>query len=264
VAGWRVQGKAHRILAFRLIARLDIKAPHLVKTVNLDGMRILGDPAEYARRYDRQGIDEILYLDIVASLYGRNSLHDLIERTTADVFTPVTVGGGVRSVDDALSLLRAGADKIALNTAAIKRPELITELAHKIGSQSVVLQIDAKRKSNGWEAWCEGGREPTGKDAIAWAQEGEARGAGEILITSVDCEGCDGPDTGLAEAAGAAVGTPVVLSGGVTRPAHIVSAHQAGCSGVACAGALHLGDDNTLPVMRAGLVEAGVPVRMAA
>jgi cyclase len=232
------------LLAFRLIARLDIKSPNLVKTINLEGLRKLGDPHEYASRYDRQGIDEIIYLDIVASLYGRNSLADLVEKTTRDVFTPVTVGGGIQSVDDALTLLRAGADKIALNTAAIKDPTLITRLAEKIGSQSVVLQIDAKRHSNGWEAWCEGGREPTGKDAIAWAQEVVEQGAGEILVTSIDSEGTAlGFNSELGRRIAGCVAVPVVASGGIRSAAHILAAHQAGVSGVAMAGLLHFGGD---------------------
>lgn len=250
------------MIKFRLIARLDIKSPNLVKTVQLEGLRKLGDPAEYAQRYDRLGIDELLLLDIVASLYGRNSLHDLIERTTAKVFTPVTVGGGVRSVEDAIGLLRAGADKIAVNTAAIKRPELITELAQKIGSQSVVLQIDAKRNGNGWQAWCEGGRENTGKDAIAWAKEGEARGAGEILLTSIDAEGTKrGGDTDLARHGGQAVSVPVVYSGGISGRDHVVSyAIDSICSGVAMAGLLHFALE-PLPEVRRALENAGIPVR---
>jgi cyclase len=250
------------VLKFRLIARLDIRNDHLIKTVNLEGVRKLGDPAEYAKRYNDQGIDELLYLDVVASLYGRNSLHGLIEKTTKDVFCPVTVGGGIRSVEDARALLNAGADKIAVNTAAIKRPELITELAHKIGSQSVVLQIDAKRRGNGWEAWCEGGREPTGKDAIAWAQEGEARGAGEVLVTSIDREGTgSGADGDLLAGVSRVVGCPVVYSGGIATPAHIVAAHQAGCSGVAMAGALHFGGAGAVGSLRAACQDAGIHVR---
>lgn len=177
------------------------------------------------------------------------------------MFTPVTVGGGVRSVEDALSLLRAGADKVAINTAAIKRPELITELAEKIGSQSVVLQIDAKRKSNGWEAWCEGGRVPTGKDAIQWAREATGRGAGEVLITSIDCEGtARGIDEDALRAAQGAVSVPAVYSGGIASAAHIADAAAAGASGVACAGLLHFNLE-PLESVRDTLSRSGIRVR---
>ena len=253
------------MLKFRLVARLDIKSPHLVKTVKLEGLRKLGNPADYAKRYNDWGIDEILYLDIVASLYGRNSLHDLIEKTTRDVFCPVTAGGGVRSTDDVRTLLQAGADKVCLNTAAIKRPELITEIAQKFGSQCCVVQIDAKRRGNGWEAWCEGGREPTGRDVFVWAADVVSRGAGEILLTSIDTEGTGGgAETVLVQRIAELVGVPVVYCGGIATPAHVVAAHQAGCSGVAMAHALHYGDEMTLPRMREALRSAGVPVRVAA
>lgn len=247
------------MLKFRLSARLDVKPPHLIKTVNLDGMRILGDPYEYAKRYNDQGIDEILYLDVVASLYGRNSLAPLLEKTTRDVFCPVTAGGGVRSTDDVRLLLQAGADKVCVNTAAIRRPELITEIAEKFGSQCMVLQIDAKRRGNGWEAWCEGGREPTGKDAIAWAEEGQARGAGEILLTSIDREGTGGgADLELLSRASVSR-VPVVYSGGVSTPGHVRDAHRAGASGVAMAKVLHLGPG--LAEIRANCQQSGVNVR---
>ncbi len=231
----------------------------------LEGLRKLGDPAEYAERYDRQGIDEIILLDIVASLYGRNSLHDLIERTTARIMTPVTVGGGVRSIEDVRQLLRAGADKVAINTAALKRPELITEIATKFGSQCCVLQIDAKKIGQGigqtWQAWCEGGRENTGKDAIAWAQEGEARGAGEILVTSIDQEGTrSGPDLALISRIVRCARTPVVAAGGIGASAHITAAAQSGCSGVAISSLLHF-EIEPLAQVRRALDRAGVAVR---
>lgn len=252
------------LITFRLCARLDIKSPHLVKTVNLEGLRKLGDPADYARRYDRAGIDELIYLDIVASLYGRNSLHDLVERTTRDVLTPITVGGGVRSVEDALGLLRAGADKIAVNTAALRRPALITELANKFGSQAVVLQIDAKRKATGWEAWCEGGREPTGKDVCAWVREGTDLGCGEILLTSIDCEGVRrGVDRELARRVAAQTERPVLIAGGVGGIDHVLDAAASGVAGVAIAGALHYAGIDLVSA-RTALAEAGIPVRPVA
>ena len=229
------------MLKFRLIARLDIKTPYLIKTRQLDGVRRVGDPAEYARRYNAEGIDEILFLDVVASLYRRNSLHALIERTTADVFCPACVGGGVDSVASAVGLLKAGADKIALNTAAVANPGLIDELAHKLGSQSVVLQLDVKRQGNGWQVLTDGGRQETGRDALTWAREAVSRGAGEILCTSADREGTGaGFDLPLVEAI-AALPVPVIAAGGFGTPEHGRQAQQAGASGICVAGALHYG-----------------------
>ncbi len=248
-------------LAFRLIARLDCRNEHLVKTIRLEGVRKIGDPAEYAKRYDAEGIDEILYLDVVASLYGRNGLGELLQRTADECFVPVTAAGGVRSVSDVRELLRVGADKVAVNTAAIKRPELITEIAEQFGSQCMVIQIDAKRKNGGWEAYCDGGREPTGKDAIEWAAEAVERGAGEILATSIDHEGtASGCDSGLCRRISNAVSVPTVAAGGVGAARHVVDAAQAGATGVAMAGALHYGKVS-LAEMRGALTEAGIPVR---
>ena len=250
-------------MTFRIIARLDIRNERLIKTIRCEGVRVVGDPAEYARRYDAEGIDEILYLDVVASLYGRNSLSGLLDATTTEVFTPVTAGGGVRSVGDGQLLLRSGADKIALNTAAIKRPELITELAKKFGSQAVVVQIDAKRKDNGWEAYCEGGRQTTGRRVSDWCVEVAERGAGELFVTAIDREGVGtGFDIALASHV-ARAHIPVILAGGLGRPDHAVEAAQAGVSGIAIAGALHYGRVS-LRDIRQALHDAGVPVRMAA
>ena len=166
----------------RLIARLDIKAPNLIKGVHLEGLRVIGDPNSHAKRYYQQGADELLYIDIVASLYQRNSLLDIVERTTRDVFVPITVGGGIRSIEDARLILRAGADKVAINTAACKRPRLISEMAERFGSQCMVLSIEAKRDGRGgWEAYTDNGREHTGRAVARWAAEGAALGAGEIL-----------------------------------------------------------------------------------
>ena len=249
------------MLKKRLIARLDIKPPNLIKTVNLEGVRIVGDPHEFAARYNAEGIDELLYIDAVASLYGRNGILAVVERAVADVFCPVTVCGGIRSVEDARRAFLSGADKIAINTAAVERPELITELAHQYGSQAIVLQIDAKRKDQGWEAYTHGGRQPTGRDAIAWAEEGCAKGAGEILVTSIDQEGTRrGCDRSLVAAIASRVGVPIVYSGGVANPQHVVEAFRAGADGVAMAHALHF-RTTTLPEIRAQLVAAGIPVR---
>lgn len=249
------------MLKKRLIARLDIKPPDLIKTINLEGVRVVGDPCEYAKRYDAEGVDELLFLDAVSSLYGRNTLAGIIERTVADIFVPVVVGGGIKSCDDARRAFLAGADKIAVNSAVVRRPELITELAHHFGSQAVVLQIDAKRKGQGWEAYIDGGRQPTGRDAIAWAEEGCAKGAGEILVTSIDQEGTRrGCDTALLARLGETVRVPVIVSGGVGIPGHVADAFRAGADGVAMAHALHY-RTTTLSEIRAQLVSAGIPVR---
>lgn len=200
----------------RLIARLDVKAPNLVKGIQLEGLRKLGDPNEFARRYYEAGIDEILYEDIVASLYERNSLLEIIERTTNDVFVPITVGGGLRSVDDVAKALRAGADKVSINTAAIKNPEIISEVANKFGSQCIVLSVQAKRYGDHWEAYYDNGRERSGKDVLEWVFRGEELGAGEILLTSVDHEGmAKGFDVDLVRQVNEVVSIPVIASGGM-------------------------------------------------
>ena len=249
-------------LCRRLIARLDIKPPHLIKPINLEGVRIVGDPHEYATRYNDEGIDELLYIDAVSSLYGRNGILAIVERAVADVFCPVTVGGGIRSLEDARAAFLAGADKIALNSAVVRRPELITELAQKYGNQAVVLQIDAKRKPDGsYEAYTDGGREPSGKDAVRWAQEAVERGAGEILVTSIDREGTRrGCDIPLVAAIAGSVRVPVVYSGGIGTPAHVVEAFKADASGVAMAHVLHY-RTTTLGEIRVAATEAGFHVR---
>jgi cyclase len=247
----------------RLIARLDIKAPNLIKGIHLEGLRVIGDPNEYARHYYEAGADELIYMDIVASLYDRNSLADIVERTTKDVFVPMTVGGGVRSVEDARHLLRAGADKVAINTAAVKRPELITEMAQTYGSQCMVLSIEAKRNSgSGWEAYTDNGREHTGLDVVEWARRGASLGAGEILLTSVDQEGTrKGFDVDLVRAVTAAVGIPVIASGGMGSTEHLRAVvTDGGADAVAMADVLHY---NRLPLsdVRAAAKTFGLPVR---
>ncbi len=228
----------------RLIARLDVKGPNLVKGVQLEGLRKLGDPNEFARRYYDEGIDEILYIDIVASLYERNSLLDIVERTTADVFIPITVGGGIRSIEDVRKALRAGADKIAINTAAIRRPELIREVAQTFGSQCLVLSIQAKRSGPGaWEAYVDNGREHTGKDVVAWARQACELGAGEILLMSVDQEGtARGFDIELVRQVSEAVSIPVIAGGGMGGVADLVQVvRDGGADAVAMAHVLHYG-----------------------
>jgi len=174
----------------RLIARLDIKGPNLIKGINLEGLRIIGSPNEYALRYYLQGADELIYMDCVASLYGRNHLSEIIKAAAHDIFVPITVGGGIRSVDDATKILRAGADKLAINTAAVATPGLITEISRRFGSQCMVLSIEAKQVGQDrWEVYTDNGRERTGLDVVEWAKLGVSMGAGEILLTSVDKEG---------------------------------------------------------------------------
>lgn len=228
--------------SIRLIARLDIKGPNLIKGVHLEGLRVIGSPAEYAQKYYMQGADELLYMDCVASLYGRNHLADMIRNAAQNIFVPMTVGGGIRSLDDATELLRSGADKVAVNTAAITRPALISEIAHRFGSQCMVLSVEAKEVADGrWEAFTDGGRERSGRDAVEWAKEAVALGAGEILVTSIDREGTRrGFDIRLTRAVSETVGVPVIASGGMGRPEHIITAVQeGGADAIAIADMLH-------------------------
>lgn len=249
--------------SIRLIARLDVKGPNLVKGIQLEGLRKLGDPNEFARRYYAAGIDEILYIDIVASLYERNSLLDLVRQTTADVFIPITVGGGIRSVEDVRQALRAGADKVAINTAAIRRPELIREVAQTFGSQCLVLSIQAKRSGPGvWEAYMENGREHTGKDAVAWAREACELGAGEILLMSVDQEGtAKGFDVDLVRQVSRVVSIPVIAGGGMGSVADLIEVvRDAGADAVAMAHVLHYGVCDLEEIRREAL-RCGLRVR---
>lgn len=200
----------------RLIARLDIKGPNVVKGVCFEGLRVVGKPAELAVKYANEGADELLYIDTVASLYGRNQLCELLERTTEHVFIPITVGGGIKSRADVKRLLDSGADQVAINTAAIRSPTLIKECADYYGSQAIVVSIEAKRTVHGYECYTDNGREKTGKDAIRWAHEAVALGAGELLITSIDQDGTrKGFDIDLISAIAPNVSVPVVASGGM-------------------------------------------------
>ncbi|MCX5811389.1 MAG: imidazole glycerol phosphate synthase cyclase subunit [Proteobacteria bacterium] len=201
----------------RLIARLDVKGPNLVKGIQLEGLRKMGNPNKFAKKYYDDGIDEIIYMDIVASLYERNNIKEIVRRTSEDVFIPITVGGGIRSVEDAKEILRAGADKVAINTAAIKNPQLICEVSQRFGSQCMVLSIEAKKNGNKqWEAYYDYGREKTGIDVIEWAQQGYDLGAGEILLTSIDMEGgAKGFDLELVRTISDMLPIPVIASGGM-------------------------------------------------
>ncbi|CBS91558.1 imidazole glycerol phosphate synthase subunit HisF [Azospirillum lipoferum] len=247
----------------RIIARLDIKGENLIKGIHLEGLRVVGSPHDFALDYYRQGIDEIIYMDAVASLYRRNSLHHVVEQTAKDIFIPLTVGGGVRSIADAEALLRRGADKVAINTAALERPALITEIAQRFGSQSMVAQIDAKRIGQGrWECYSDGGREHSGRDVLDWARQLVDLGAGEILLTSIDREGTrKGFETDLIRAVASTVPIPVIASGGMGKAQDIVTAVEGGwADAVAAAHVLHYRvcsvDD-----MRAAARKAGIDVR---
>ncbi len=246
----------------RLVARLDIKGASLVKGVQLEGLRKLGDPSAFARKYYQAGVDEILYIDIVASLYQRNSIFGLIEAATKDIFVPITVGGGLRRIEDVGQALKRGADKVAINTAAVQDPGLVTAVARRYGSQCMVLSIQAKQNAAGrWEAYCNNGREHTGLDVVDWAKRGSELGAGEILLTSVDREGSGkGMDQELVEAVCAAVSIPVIAVGGVGSVEHIAQAYSAGASAVAMADALHYGKVS-LSDLRQELISRGLPVR---
>jgi imidazole glycerol-phosphate synthase subunit HisF len=238
----------------RLIARLDIKAPNLIKGINLEGLRKIGDPAAYARKYYEAGIDEIVYMDIVASLYQRNSLSEIVSVTSENVFIPITVGGGIRSLGDVESMMRCGADKVAINTAAIKRPELISEIATTFGSQCMVLSIEAKQTTSGkWEAYTDNGREKTGLDVVEWATRAVALGAGEVLLTSVDREGTrKGFDVQLIRSVADAITVPVIASGGMGVMDHLVEAVRVGhADAVAMADVLHYNRMSLADVRRA-------------
>jgi len=225
----------------RLIARLDIKSPNLVKGIQLEGLRKIGDPNEFAKNYYDQGIDEIYYEDIVASLYERNSLVEIIKKTTDNVFVPITVGGGLRTINDVSDALRAGADKVAINTAAIKNPNIISEVAERFGSQCMVLSIQAKKNEGYWESYYDNGREHSGLDAIEWAKKGEELGAGELLITSVDREGmAKGFDIDLTSRVTSAVNIPTIISGGMGSLEHFSEVCEQGRpDAVAMAHVLH-------------------------
>ncbi|HBZ61365.1 MAG TPA: imidazole glycerol phosphate synthase subunit HisF [Acidimicrobium sp.] len=228
--------------ALRLIARLDIKGANLIKGIHLEGLRVVGDPQIHAAKYYQDGADEIIYMDTVASLYGRNNLVDVVSRATEHVFVPITVGGGIRSVEDARTLLRAGADKIAINTAAIKDPKLIRQLSDVWGSSTIVLSIEAKKTGdNKWEAYTDNGRERTGLDVAQWAETGAKLGAGEIFVTSVDQEGTrKGFDCELVAEITKRVEIPVIASGGFGSLDHLSQlVKTAKPTGVAIADSLH-------------------------
>ena len=247
----------------RIIPRLDIKGPNLIKGIRLEGLRVIGDPHTFAMKYYEQGADELIYMDIVASLYGRNNLSDIISRAADQVFIPITVGGGIRSVDDARHILRSGADKVAINTAAIARPELITKVARHFGSQAMVVSIEAKKVGDGrWEAYTDNGRERTGRDVVEWAIQAVSLGAGEILVTSVDNEGTrKGFETELIRKVRMAVPVPVIASGGMGHLEHFSEAAiVGGADAISMADCLHYGR-LSIGEIRDHAIQAGLSVR---
>lgn len=247
----------------RLIARLDIKGPNLIKGIHLEGLRVIGSPNEHALKYYQQGADELLYMDCVASLYGRNSLGDIIQTAAKDVFVPLTVGGGIRSVEDATKLLRCGADKVAVNTAAAANPKLISDISRRFGSQCMVLSIEAKHTGpDQWEVYTDNGRERTGLDVIDWAKKGVALGAGEILLTSIDREGTrKGFDIPLIRAVTQEVSVPVIASGGMGDPKDLIGAVLDGSAdAVAMADILHY-NRATINDIRCVAASADIEVR---
>jgi cyclase len=247
----------------RLIARLDIKGPNLIKGIHLEGLRVIGSPNEHAFRYYQQGADELIYIDSVASLYGRNSLGDIVKSAAENVFVPMTVGGGIRSVEDATHLLRCGADKVAVNTAAVLQPKLITDIARRFGSQCMVLSIEAKQTElNRWEVFTDNGRERSGLDVIEWVKKGVQLGAGEILLTSIDREGTrKGFDIDLIRAVTQEVSVPVIASGGMGKPEDSIDAILKGeADAIAMADILHY-QRATIGDIRRVVNAAGIEVR---
>ena len=226
----------------RLIARMDIKNKNLIKPINLEGLRIVGDPNVYAKKYYANGIDEILFMDTVATLYSRSQITEIIKKITNDIFIPITVGGGIRSFDDVNELLNSGADKVAINTAAVENPKLIKNIADKIGSQSLIVSIDAKKRSEGkWEVYVNNGRDRTGLDVIEWIRQVVDMGAGEVLVTSIDREGTrKGFDYDLAKSSNMASSIPVIISGGCGELEHLNQLKfYSGIDAVAVADCIH-------------------------
>jgi cyclase len=252
------------MLSKRIIPCLDIKDGRVVKGVNFVNLRDAGDPVEQARLYDGQGADELVFLDISATHEGRRTTLDLVGRVADTVFMPLTVGGGIRVVEDMRNLLLAGADKISVNSAAVKNPELLSEGASRFGAQCIVLAIDARRNDGSWEVYVNGGRVPTGIDAVEWAVRGVELGAGEILLTSMDADGTlAGYDIDLTRTIAEAVSVPVIASGGAGNPAHFAQVLTDGKADAALAASLFHDGKLLIPELKRDLQEQGVPVRMA-
>lgn len=246
----------------RVMVRLDVKAPNIVKGIHLEGLRVVGSPGALARRYAADGADELIYMDIVASLYGRNSLADIVAETAREIFIPLTVGGGVRNLDDISRLLRSGADKVAINTAAVSRPEFLREASRSFGAQCIVVSVEAKRTPTGWEAYTDNGREKTGLEVLDWVRRAVDLGAGEVLLTSVDQEGTQrGMDLELTRTVAEAVPVPVIACGGAGSPGHLEQAVKLGrADAVAAAAIFHYGK-HSVPDVKRHLLAHGIPVR---
>jgi imidazole glycerol-phosphate synthase subunit HisF len=250
------------MLAKRIIPCLDVTAGRVVKGVRFVELQDAGDPVELAARYDRQGADELVFLDITASSDRRDIMATVVARVAERVFIPLTVGGGIRTVEDARKVLLAGADKVSVNTAAVRRPELIHELSEEFGSQAVVLAIDARRSGQGWNAFTRGGRDDEGVDAVAWSARGEQLGAGEILLTSMDTDGVQrGFDCELTRAVAAATRVPLIASGGAGRPEHFVEVLTKGRADAALAASIFHYGTHTVADLKRVLAQSGVPVR---
>ena len=248
-------------VARRIIPCLDVKDGRVVKGINFVELRDAGDPVEQAAAYDAQGADEICFLDISAAPEGRSTLVDVVARTADQVFAPLTVGGGVRSVGDAEKLLLAGADKISINTAAIRTPDLVGDISRRFGNQALVVAIDAKRRGDGWEVYSHGGRTPEGLDVLEWCRRVADLGAGELLLTSMDRDGTGrGYDTELVTAVATSVTIPVIASGGVGELAHLATGLQAGADAVLAASIFHFGR-HTISEAKAFLAARGIAVR---
>ena len=247
----------------RLIARLDIKGPNLIKGIHLEGLRVIGSPNEYALRYYSQGIDELIYMDCVASLYGRNSLGEIVKKAAQNIFVPMTVGGGIRSVEDVAEMLRCGADKVAVNTAAVKNPKLISDIAQKFGSQCMVLSVEAKNIGpDHWEVYIDNGRERTNIDVVTWVKKAVALGVGEILLTSIDQEGTrKGFDISLVQSVTNEVSVPVIASGGMGYKEDLINVVAEGhADAVAMADILHYERETVHSVRNAAKLN-GIEVR---
>jgi cyclase len=250
------------MLAKRVIPCLDVDAGRVVKGVRFEQLRDAGDPVELAAHYDREGADELVFLDITATLEDRAATLDVVSRTAEEVFIPLTVGGGVQQEDNVQTLLRAGADKVSVNSAAVRDPSLLARCADRFGTQCMVIAIDAKRRDGGWEVYVDAGRTATGRDAVEWAAEATSQhGAGEVLLTSMDRDGTgEGYDLDLLRAVAGAVAVPVIASGGAGELDHLVAGIQAGADAVLCASIFHFGR-HSVREAKTHLAAAGIPVR---
>ncbi len=250
------------MLAKRIIPCLDVQDGRVVKGVNFVKLRDAGDPVEQARIYDQMGADELVFLDISATPEGRDTTSDMVRAVADQVFLPLTVGGGIRTLADIRSILLSGADKVSINSAAVKRPQLLAEGAKRFGSQCILLAIDAKRRNGGWEVYVRGGRTPTGLEVVEWAQQGVEMGAGEILLTSMDADGTmEGYDLELTRAVASAVQVPVIASGGAGRKEHFAVVLSEGRADAALAATLFHDKLLTVAEVKQYLIEAGLPVR---